>query len=857
MREPTPKMAYFTDPYKEFSGKDDAKMVFASKCGDWETVWTILDKKPYLVNFIPKERAWAILHQAVWWKNQEAVNKILNIPGCDSELLTKNGLTPLDIETTVEIKKLLENHIKSNELSKASIFLNSENLIDEDSPKMVIASKEGHWDIVSAMLEKQPYLVNSSPKKEDWGILHHAVLRKDISAVKMILKIPGCNSEIQAKNGMRPLDIDTTVEIKELLTNHKESNEKASFFLTQEDKATPPDGIYPNQLTDDKLKENQTTKVEEMTIACKSQDWKKFFRTLNFWEHLINVVNPNTGMAPIHEAALAGDQKVMTELMSYKTCKIDVKTKKPAKVGAGKTAEQITECKDIRKAILFKLEEEKKKYNNEAPTYVEIEPAQLNLMYYVQGAMKNYTICEEKFKQDYFESFPAMEEKIFSFINTGNNWKSVMNIFANEIGRIDASETEIIDRIQDKMEFFTYLIKLYTQNNYYWRLNSLLRNHPLELSNVTTEIQSNQSFRVYTALANAVMFYANLPSLGKKFSGTTYRGIELSDKELGQYRNVGTKFAWLSFTSSSKEKGSAFGGCRFIINNNTKCPWSPRGIEKIADNKEEHEYLYPCGAHFEVTKFKETSTHKKVYMKLIETQTVLQHIQFIYREEKLRYDTLVTQYNQTYQHLFEKKKSLDAANAELHTLHLKMENLKKFENEVVENRSIRFDLPKGTEAYHCRVCNTTCDYPCPETHMYLGRCKFCIPTAVVGCTKCQGECHFTNHSRVGYRLEVELVTTTSIDEAMKADYAIAATEFHNKTKAYTNMKNNWEEDFDRLLKGTQLLEDMQKSIKEQTKILSAKKKKTWDRYGNILELLNERRSFVEECRFNLSEWDLL
>ena len=847
-------MAYFTDPYKEFSGKDDAKMVFASKCGDWETVWTILDKKPYLVNFIPKERAWAILHQAVWWKNQEAVNKILNIPGCDSELLTKNGLTPLDIETTVEIKKLLENHIKSNELSKASIFLNSEIIIDEDSPKMVLASKEGHWDTVSAMLEKQPYLVNSSPKKEDWGILHHAVLRKDIRAVEMILKIPGCNSEIQAKNGMRPLDIDTTVEIKELLTNHIESNEKASLFLTSEEKATPPDGIYPNKLPYDKLKEYLTRKVEELSIASKSQDWKNFFRTLNFWEHLINVVNPNTGMAPIHEAALAGDQKVMTELMSYKACKIDVKTKKPAKVGAGKTAAQITKSKDIRKAILCKLGEEKKKYKNEVPTYVEIEPAQLNLMYYVQGAMKNYTICEEKFKQDYFESFPAMEEKIFSFIDTGNNWKSVMKIFANEIGRRDDTERENIERIKDKMGFFTYLIKLYTQDNYYRELNSLLRNHPLKLPNVTSEIQSNQSsFRVYTALANAVMFYANLPKLGKKYSGTTYRCTTLSDKGLGQYRNVGTKFAWLSFTSSSKEKNSDFGDCIFIINNETICPWSPRGIENMSVFKNEQEYLYPCGAHFEVMKFEQTSTHKNIYLKLIETPTVLQHIRLIYKEEKLRYDTLVIQYNQTYQHLFDRRRSLDAENAELHTLHLKMENLKK----VVENRSIRFDLPKGTEAYHCRVCNTTCDYPCPETHMYLGRCKFCIPNAVVGCTKCQGKCHFTNHSRVGYRLEVELVTATSTDEAMKADYAIAVTEFQNKNNAYTSMKNNWEEDFDRLLRGAQLLEDMQKSIKEQTKILSAKKNKTWDRYADILEQFNECRSFVEKCRFNLSEWDLL
>ena len=88
--------------------------------------------------------------------------------------------------------------------------------------------------------------------------------------------------------------------------------------------------------------------------------------------------------------------------MSYKVCKIDVKTKKPAKVGAGKTAAQITMSKNVKKAILCKLEEQKKKYKNEVPTFVDIQPAQLNLMWYVQGAMENYTICEQTFNRIFF-----------------------------------------------------------------------------------------------------------------------------------------------------------------------------------------------------------------------------------------------------------------------------------------------------------------------------------------------------------------------------------------------------------------------------------------------------------------------
>eukprot|EP00800_Vazella_pourtalesii_P012353 TRINITY_DN2916_c0_g1_i1.p1 TRINITY_DN2916_c0_g1~~TRINITY_DN2916_c0_g1_i1.p1 ORF type:complete len:637 (-),score=78.44 TRINITY_DN2916_c0_g1_i1:200-1888(-) len=562
-------------------------------------------------------------------------------------------------------------------------------------------------------------------------------------------------------------------------------------------------------------------------------------------------------MAPIHEAALAGDEKVVTELMSYQACKINVKTKKPAKVGAGKTAAQITKSKSVKKALHCKLVEEKKKYNNQVPTCVDIQSAQLNLMSYVHGAMEKHKICERKYNLDYFGSFPTMEERIFSFINTGNNWKSVRNIVANEVGKIDDTKKTTINGITDKMAFFKYLIEMYTQNNYCLTLNSHLREHPIELPGVATKIQKNQkSCRVYTALTNAVLFHATIPRLGKRFTGTTYRGVQLSDKDRRQY-TVGSKFAWLSFSSSSSDRNRAFSGCKIFIDNATESPWSPRGIEAIAAYSSEREYLYPCGAQFEVTKLETIHNQNVIHLKLINLQADLQPIQLKYEKEKLNYDTLVNQYNQIYPPIFEEKKLIDTASKELHTLHILVENSKRFENEVIENRSRKVDLAKGTKSYHCRDCNTTCDYPCPESHMVLGRCEFCIPRAEGACTKCQGRCHFTKHSRVGYRIDVELVKRKVVDEAMQAKHAAAVAEFQSKDNEYRTMKARLERDFARLPKGNQLVEDMQKSIREQTNILSVKKNKTWDNYDDILIQLAESRCFVEECRYNLSELELL
>ena len=673
---------------------------------------------------------------------------------------------------------------------------------------------------------------------------------------KMNLKIPGCDAEMLSNHWMRALDIDTTPEIKELLTDYLTSNE-ASFFLTPEDIATPLDGIYRKQLPYDKLIEEGPYMDYLISDTSRNHDQRKFFRNLNFWGHLINVHNPETGMAPMHEAALAGDEKVITELMSYNACNIDIKTKEPASVGAGKTAIQITKSEHVTKQILCRLEEEKKKYNNQVPTCVDIQFAQLNLMYYVQGAMENYKICENRYTRNYFVSFPAMEERIFSFINTGDNWITVRDIVADEIGRINASERTIINRIENKTVFFTYLIQLYTKNNYYPALYKQLRSHPLELPDVRTEIQNNQkSYRVYTALTNAVLFHANLPKLGKRSSKKTYRGADLSAGDLDKYR-VGTRFAWMSFTSSSSVKKKAFpGNCRFTFNNEMKCPWSPRGIESISAWPNKHEYVYPCGAHFEVTKLKQKNHQYIIYLKLISSPMV-SHIKLVYEEEKLHYDTLVAQYNRIYSPVFEKKKLLDTVSVELNALHLRVEIFNKFENEVVENRSRRIDLQKGRKAYNCRDCKSTCDYPCPESHMVLGRCEFCIPRAEGACTKCQGRCHFTKHSRVEYRLEVELVTTTVTDEAVKAKQAISVAEFQSKDNEYKTMRADWVKDVMKLPKGTQLIEDMQISIRKQTNILSVEENKTWEDYNDILMQLVECRRFVEECRNKLSEWELL
>ena len=71
---------------------DVSQLVASAKYGQWEEVFLILDRKPNLINCIPEDRVWGVLHQAAWWQNEDAVVKLLyQYPTCDSEIKTKRG----------------------------------------------------------------------------------------------------------------------------------------------------------------------------------------------------------------------------------------------------------------------------------------------------------------------------------------------------------------------------------------------------------------------------------------------------------------------------------------------------------------------------------------------------------------------------------------------------------------------------------------------------------------------------------------------------------------------------------------------------------------------------------------------
>ena len=98
------------------------ELVFAARQGEWENVFAILATYPHLINAIPEDRRWGVLHQAVWWNKQDNMKNLLKLPTCDSRILTKEAMseveetsacTPFEIAQKygyTKIGKLLEEH---------------------------------------------------------------------------------------------------------------------------------------------------------------------------------------------------------------------------------------------------------------------------------------------------------------------------------------------------------------------------------------------------------------------------------------------------------------------------------------------------------------------------------------------------------------------------------------------------------------------------------------------------------------------------------------------------------------------------------------------------------------------------
>ena len=94
-------------------------MLLSAELGEWNLVFDYLDKKPALINQIPSDKEWSVLHWAAYKNHYSVISRVLKYSNCDSTIKTnpQNGTNPLPLIPAVltqlpDLESLLINHFR-------------------------------------------------------------------------------------------------------------------------------------------------------------------------------------------------------------------------------------------------------------------------------------------------------------------------------------------------------------------------------------------------------------------------------------------------------------------------------------------------------------------------------------------------------------------------------------------------------------------------------------------------------------------------------------------------------------------------------------------------------------------------
>ena len=112
------------------SNKDLYTMLQCAESGYWSNVFEFLDTNPILINQIPSDKEWGVLHWAAYKNNYIAVSRLFKYTTCDITLRANtpgklNGDRPVDLTQLPDLESLLLNQ----SISQKHLSLNIPNII--------------------------------------------------------------------------------------------------------------------------------------------------------------------------------------------------------------------------------------------------------------------------------------------------------------------------------------------------------------------------------------------------------------------------------------------------------------------------------------------------------------------------------------------------------------------------------------------------------------------------------------------------------------------------------------------------------------------------------------------------------
>ncbi|KAL3855618.1 hypothetical protein ACJMK2_014825 [Sinanodonta woodiana] len=374
--------------------------------------------------------------------------------------------------------------------------------------------------------------------------------------------------------------------------------------------------------------------INGLLLAAKTGKWNDVWRILGTPEnpiraYLINSIPENRRWGVLHQAVYWKDPFVIQNLLKFRACDSRIKAKECTSE-VGKTSRmnaiaiaQAYGYKEGEKLLLqhvCNFNEKDEEIDTFQPWHIDIEQMGYGLIAITLAAYKNTfhpkTIDPRK-------SILSVLGDIFNDLNTSENrWKEIREKMCDSLYVVSEASVEQLKKCTSRQHFYETIIKVYTEEStyLYTYVNTALRKQQeSDYKPSAADLAMGPYVVMYQIL---LVFWRQL----KRENVTTYRKMLLTGKDMEKYQ-VGVKFTWLSFVSSSVERKLAlpFPTCAgvtgeysitFTIENTAGSVYQPRDIEKYAMYSEK-ERVYPAGAKFEVTNRLRRNEDTYVTLKLL------------------------------------------------------------------------------------------------------------------------------------------------------------------------------------------------------------------------------------------------
>ena len=253
----------------QLQGKEEKILPIALQRKDWGTIIEVLGKRPELVNFIPGNASSGLLDFAIKNGDEEVIRKMLAIPGCDRYQENKDGESPIGLVEDPKLHRIMEEQKVFNPRTKVSLMGQIEEMERELTKESYANADTNSGDEQIASKETElPSKDTSCPMKPEEGM-----------PVKT-------SSPDDKNNGTNDDTVSSDIELNVLV----ELNEK----------------------TYEELRKADALRIEQLSDALENGGMDNVVCIIDTNQHLVNVVPPELGLSPLHQAAIMCDANIHT-----------------------------------------------------------------------------------------------------------------------------------------------------------------------------------------------------------------------------------------------------------------------------------------------------------------------------------------------------------------------------------------------------------------------------------------------------------------------------------------------------------------------------------------------------------------